>query len=158
MKTPLVPKWLVWARDLQALAQSGLAYAESPFDRERYESIMKIAADMMATGSNADMARVLDLFAGQEGYATPKAVVRAAVFDAQGRILLVREVLDQHRWTLPGGWADVNLTPLRTQSKKCGRKAASMSVSPDLLPCGTVTGRGIRRVRSHAIRCASCVN
>ncbi|BAK84926.1 NUDIX hydrolase [Komagataeibacter medellinensis] len=118
MKTPLVPKWLVWARDLQALAQSGLAYAESPFDRERYESIMKIAADMMATGSNADMARVLDLFAGQEGYATPKAVVRAAVFDAQGRILLVREVLDQHRWTLPGGWADVNLTPVENTIKE----------------------------------------
>ena len=27
------------------------------------------------------------------------------------RILLVREILDDGRWTVPGGWADVNETP-----------------------------------------------
>ncbi|WP_308720063.1 NUDIX hydrolase [Komagataeibacter xylinus] len=112
------PQWLIWARDLQALAQSGLTYAESPFDRERYESIRQIAADMMAAGSQADMQRVLDLFSDQDGYATPKLVVRAAVFDAQGRMLLVREVLDHDRWTLPGGWADVNLTPVENTVKE----------------------------------------
>ncbi len=36
--------------------------------------------------------------------------MRGAAFDAQGRILMVREVMDGGRWTLPGGWADVNLT------------------------------------------------
>ncbi|MBE7730912.1 NUDIX hydrolase [Komagataeibacter sp. FXV3] len=112
------PQWLVWARDLQALAQSGLTYAESPFDRERYESIRQIAADMMAAGSNADMERVLDLFSQQDGYATPKIVVRAAVFDDRQRILLVREVLDHDRWTLPGGWADVNLSPVENTVKE----------------------------------------
>ncbi|MBV1830308.1 NUDIX hydrolase [Komagataeibacter sp. AV436] len=121
------PQWLIWARDLQALAQSGLTYAESPFDRERYESIRQIAADMMAAGSHADMARVLDLFSDQDGYATPKLVVRAAVFDAQGRILLVREVLDHDRWTLPGGWADVNLTPVENTVKEV-REESGFSV------------------------------
>ena len=112
------PRWLTWARDLQALAQSGLTYAESPFDRERYESIRQIAAGMMAAGSDADMQRVLDLFTGQDGYATPKVVVRAAVFDERQRILLVREVLDHDRWTLPGGWADVNLSPVDNAVKE----------------------------------------
>ncbi|MCE2565870.1 NUDIX hydrolase [Komagataeibacter sp. FNDCF1] len=118
MTAPRTPRWLVWARDLQALAQSGLAYTENPFDRERYDSIMKIAVDMLATGSNADMTRVLELFTGQDGYATPKVVVRAAVFDERGRILLVREVLDHDRWTLPGGWADVNLSPVDNTVKE----------------------------------------
>ncbi|MFT8710967.1 NUDIX hydrolase [Komagataeibacter rhaeticus] len=118
MNAPVTPRWLIWARELQALAQSGLAYAESPFDRERYEGIRQIAAEMMATGSDADMARVLDLFTAQDGYATPKAVVRAAVFDDRGRILLVREVLDHDRWTLPGGWADVNLSPVENTVKE----------------------------------------
>ncbi|QHC34549.1 NUDIX hydrolase [Komagataeibacter xylinus] len=121
------PQWLIWARDLQALAQSGLTYAESPFDRERYESIRQIAADMMATGSDADMTRVLDLFSTQDGYATPKLVVRAAVFDAQGRMLMVREVLDHDRWTLPGGWADVNLTPVENTVKEV-REESGFSV------------------------------
>ncbi|GCE84738.1 NUDIX hydrolase [Komagataeibacter diospyri] len=112
------PRWLTWARDLQALAQSGLTYAESPFDRERYESIRQIAADMMAAGSSVDMERVLGLFSQQDGYATPKIVVRAAVFDDRQRILLVREVLDHDRWTLPGGWADVNLSPVENVVKE----------------------------------------
>lgn len=120
------PQWLIWARDLQALAQSGLTYAESPFDRERYESIRQIAADMMAAGSQADMQRVLDLFSDQDGYATPKLVVRAAVFDAQGRMLLVREVLDHDRWTLPGGWADVNLTPVENTVKEVREESGFM--------------------------------
>jgi ADP-ribose pyrophosphatase YjhB (NUDIX family) len=105
------PDWLGWAREMQALAQSGLTFTRDPFDRERYQSLRALAARVVAAESGAGTARVEALFTAQEGYATPKIDVRAAVFDAAGRILMVREVLDQHRWTLPGGWADVNLTP-----------------------------------------------
>jgi ADP-ribose pyrophosphatase YjhB (NUDIX family) len=52
---------------------------------------------------------VLGLWALEEGYATPKVDVRAAVFRG-GEILLVRERSDG-RWALPGGWADVGDTP-----------------------------------------------
>ena len=51
------------------------------------------------------------MFAAETGYATPKLDVRGAVFDTRDRILLVRETVDAGRWTLPGGWADVNQTP-----------------------------------------------
>jgi ADP-ribose pyrophosphatase YjhB (NUDIX family) len=44
--------------------------------------------------------------------------VRGAVFDGAGRLLLVREVQDEGRWTLPGGWADVNLTPAENVAKE----------------------------------------
>ena len=54
--------------------------------------------------------RVEALFAGDHGYATPKVDVRGAVIQ-QGRILLVREIEDLDRWTIPGGWADVNQSP-----------------------------------------------
>ena len=58
--------------------------------------------------------RIEGLFDGETGYATPKVGVRGAVFDAAGRILMVREVVDGNRWTLPGGWADVNQTPAQS--------------------------------------------
>lgn len=112
------PDWLVWAREIQAIAQTGLTFTRDPFDHERYEMLRTIAARMMAMGSGVPMARIETLFAGQEGYATPKVEVRAAVFDAAGRILMVREVLDEGRWTLPGGWADVNLTPAENAVKE----------------------------------------
>lgn len=104
------PDWLVRARELQALAQTGLAFTRDPYDRERYEALRAMAAQMMAKGAQTDADRLLDLFAGEQGYATPKIDVRGAVFDARDRLLMVRETADGGRWTLPGGWADVNQT------------------------------------------------
>ena len=104
------PDWLAWARQLQAIAQTGLAYAQDPFDRERYQQVRAVAARMMAAPAGLDPIRLEALFAAEEGYATPKVGVRAGAFRDDGAILLVREALDG-RWSLPGGWADVNQAP-----------------------------------------------
>jgi ADP-ribose pyrophosphatase YjhB (NUDIX family) len=105
------PVWLVWARELQAVAQTGLTFATNGYDRERYTAIRSLAAQIMATQSDADFGRVEALFAAQTGYATPKVDVRGAIFDEDARILLVREISDSGRWTMPGGWGDVNQSP-----------------------------------------------
>ncbi|MBI1877644.1 MAG: NUDIX hydrolase [Chloroflexi bacterium] len=110
------PQWLQWARQLQAIAQSGLAYTKNPYDIERYEAIRTIAVDMMANGSTADLKHVLDLFAGQVGYATPKIDTRGVVF-LEDMLLLVKEAEDGC-WTLPGGWADVNESPSETVARE----------------------------------------
>jgi len=99
------PKWLEWAKQLQAIAQNGLTFAHDPFDVERYEAVRYIAAEIMATGSALNVQPVLDLFAGEVGYATPKVDVRGVVFH-ENAMLLVKE-RSEGRWTLPGGWADV---------------------------------------------------
>jgi ADP-ribose pyrophosphatase YjhB (NUDIX family) len=112
------PDWLAWAREVQAIAQTGLTFTKDPYDRERYEALRTLAARVMATAGTADLATVANLFAGQEGYATPKIDVRGAAFDASGRLLMVREALDHGRWTLPGGWGDVNLTPAENIAKE----------------------------------------
>ena len=102
--------WLAWARRLQAISQTGLTYAKDPFDKERYEAIREIAAEIMADGVGVtDASRIVDLFKGDVGYATPKVDVRAAVFE-RDRLLLVREREDGC-WTLPGGWADIGSSP-----------------------------------------------
>ncbi len=112
------PEWLVWSRELQAIAQTGLTFARDPYDRERYERLRALASRAMAARTGADAGRIEALFAGETGYATPKIDVRAAAFDADGRILMVRETMDGDRWTLPGGWADVNLTPAENAVKE----------------------------------------
>jgi ADP-ribose pyrophosphatase YjhB (NUDIX family) len=105
------PGWLVWTREMQSIAQTGLAFDPPLYDRERYEMLRELASRIMAAHTDTDATRIAALFSGEHGYTTPKLDVRGAAFDAQGRILLVREVADAGRWTLPGGWADVNLTP-----------------------------------------------
>src|SRR4051794_13860670 len=111
------PDWLLWAREMQAIAQTGLAFTRDPYDRERYEALRALAARAMAAHGGGEPRRIADLFAGEQGYATPKIDVRAAAF-RDGRILLVRELIDGGRWTLPGGWADVNLTGAENVAKE----------------------------------------
>lgn len=103
-------RWLTWARDLQAISQNGLAYCKNEFDIERFEQVRQIAVEILAAHSGHEPSRLLDIFGGEEGYATPKVDVRGAVF-RDGKILMVSELLDAGRWTLPGGWADAWDTP-----------------------------------------------
>jgi ADP-ribose pyrophosphatase YjhB (NUDIX family) len=103
------PQWLRWARELQAIAQTGLTFSQDQYDLERYRRVRAIAVEMLAVGSNTALERVQGLFDQELGYPTPKVDVRAAVF-RNDRILMVREISDG-RWTLPGGWADVNQSP-----------------------------------------------
>lgn len=103
-------EWLAWVKRLQAIAQSGLAYAGSPYDAERYEQIRGIAAEIAAFLSGTAAQRIDALFSEETGYATPKLDIRAVVLDAEGNVLLVREKEDG-LWTLPGGWVDVGESP-----------------------------------------------
>ncbi len=97
------PDWLRWTRELQAIAQTGLALVRDPYDRERHEMLPALAAEMMSANTGMPADRIEALVAGESGYATPEVDVRGAVFDHEGKRLLVREVADGGRWTLPGG-------------------------------------------------------
>jgi ADP-ribose pyrophosphatase YjhB (NUDIX family) len=104
------PPWLDWARRLQAIAQTGLAFTKDDYDRERYREVQRVAAELLAAGAaGVPIETIADVFSSQSGYATPKVDVRAAVFRDEG-ILLVKEREDGG-WTLPGGWADVGDPP-----------------------------------------------
>jgi ADP-ribose pyrophosphatase YjhB (NUDIX family) len=103
------PQWLLWARELQAIAQTGLSFSRDKYDLDRYHRLRAIAVEMLAVGSNTPLERVQGLYEQDVGYPTPKVAVRAAMF-RDDQVLLVREISDG-RWALPGGWADVNQTP-----------------------------------------------
>ncbi|HTB66814.1 MAG TPA: NUDIX hydrolase [Steroidobacteraceae bacterium] len=100
------PRWLTVSRELQAIAQTGLSFTKDAFDRQRFERVRELAATVMAEGAEESPELVTDLFRQEVGYPTPKVDVRGAAF-VEGKILMVRERSDG-RWTLPGGWADVN--------------------------------------------------
>ena len=98
-------KWLDWAKELQFIAQSALAYTENEFDRERFMRVREIAAEIVSHQTGLPPARVRDLFCNETGYQTPKLDTRAAIFD-DGKILLVREKT--------GLWRSMRRTALRS--------------------------------------------
>src|SRR6202008_2138282 len=97
------------SRRLLALSQTGLHFTTEEFDRERYREIGDIAARLLELQRGVAADAIRQAWVVGAGYATPKVDVRGAVF-RDDRVLLVRERVDG-RWTLPGGWADVNDTP-----------------------------------------------
>ena len=111
-----MPQWLVWAREIQALAQTGLAFSQGDYDRKRYERLSEIAAEITAMHSSIEKEDLEKNFLLQPGYATPKIDVRAAI-TREGKILLVQEREDE-RWCMPGGWADVGEVPSRMVSRE----------------------------------------
>jgi ADP-ribose pyrophosphatase YjhB (NUDIX family) len=102
-------QWLDWAREIQALAQTGLTYSQNEFDILRYRRLEEIAAEIVAAYTALPAPAILESFRFQPGYATPKIDVRGAVI-RDGKILLVQERSDGG-WTMPGGWADVGDAP-----------------------------------------------
>ena len=100
------PEWLSIARELRAIAQTGLTFTQSRYDRDLYERVRELAAALMAHGSTSSLETILELCRRDTGYPTPKVDVRGAAF-VDGRVLMVREASDG-KWTLPGGWADLN--------------------------------------------------
>ena len=99
--------WLQWAIELQSLAQAGLTYGKDVYDRERYERIREISAEIMSNMSDIPTETIKNLFCNETGYQTPKLDTRAVIFK-DDKILLVCE--NNGTWSLPGGWCDVNVS------------------------------------------------
>ena len=124
-----MPSALDHARRLMALAQNGLHFTTDPYDRERYEEVARIASQLMVATADAQSAvtaeAILELWRKDKGYVTPKIEVRGAVFRGAPElpeVLLVHETSDG-KWTLPGGWADVNEGPRQAIEKEIAQES-----------------------------------
>lgn len=121
MESEAPPRWLEWAREIQALAQTGYHYAENDFQRERNQRLLEIAAQIVNANSGIPYEPLSGLFKAQTGYATPRVDVRGAVF-RNAKLLMVRERSDGG-WTLPGGWADVGDVPSHSAEREVREEA-----------------------------------
>lgn len=119
--------WLAWCRELQAIGQIGEWYTHDIFDRERFQRIRELADECMTHLSGQPLEVVRGMFDDGECYQTPKMDTRAAVFDEEGRICLVREY---DAWSLPGGWLDQGQTIFSNTAKEA-REEAGLEVVPE---------------------------
>lgn len=120
-------KWLEWAVELQSLAQAGLTYGKDVYDRDRYERIRDISAEILSYKTDISVEKVKNLFCNEVGYQTPKLDTRAAVFEHE-KILLVKE--NNGKWSLPGGWVDVNLS-VKENTVKEVKEESGLDVTAD---------------------------
>lgn len=117
-------KWLKWAIEIQSLSQIGLTYTKDVYDRERYQRLREISAEMLAEKTEVSIEKVKDLFCHETGYQTPKLDTRAAIF-RNNKILLVHE--NNGTWSLLGGWCDV-LESVKSNTEKEVREETGLNV------------------------------
>ncbi len=121
--------WLRWAQELQSIAQAGLYFAQNIYDRERYERIRDLSAEIIAHKTELPQETVRDLFCNDDGYITPKLDTRAVIF-REDKILLVKEATG--KWALPGGWMEVDHS-IWSNTVKEAREETGLSVTPKRL-------------------------
>jgi ADP-ribose pyrophosphatase YjhB (NUDIX family) len=107
---------LRWAEALSGVARTGLGFTQSMYERERFEEVLKVAADIRAAAvEEAEADALFDEWIdtvgeGVAGYVTPKVAVAAVVGNDAGEILLTQRA-DSGVWLYPVGWADVGYSP-----------------------------------------------
>ena len=119
-------KWLELIIEIQSLAQNGLAYTNNVYDKERFERLRDISAEMLSMKIDLSLAKVKDLFCNEKGYQTPKLDTRAVIFK-DDKILLVKE--NNGTWSLPGGWVDV-LESVASNTVKETKEETGLDVIP----------------------------
>ena len=110
--TPTNQDLIRWSEALAGIARTGLGFTASQYERERFEEVLAVAADMRhaATGEY-EVAELIhgwmkSVGEGVAGYQTPKVAVGAVVGNDKGEILLVQRS-DSGIWLYPTGWADI---------------------------------------------------
>ena len=104
-----LPRWIEWAREIQALGQTGITYSDNDYHTQRYQRLTEIATEILDSHTTLSNQQIHAQLTMQAGYATPKVDVRGAVV-RDSKILLVQEKVDG-LWCMPGGWADVGDYP-----------------------------------------------
>ncbi|NIK68019.1 NUDIX hydrolase [Paenibacillus sp. BK720] len=125
------PKWLEWAKQMQAIAQTGLTYAKDVYDIERYEALRRMSIEILAEYTSVSHEQIALAFASDKGYATPKTDIRAVVFQ-DNKLLLVKEKIDGG-WSLPGGWSDMGYSPKEIAVKETQEEAGFDTAAVRLL-------------------------
>ncbi len=114
---------LRWSEALSGIARTGLGFTQSLYEQERFEEVLRVAADIAAAaGHDSEPGPLVEEWMkivgeGVAGYVTPKVAVGAVVGDDEGRILLVQRA-DSGVWLYPTGWADIGYSPAEVAVKE----------------------------------------
>ena len=121
--SPSAVDLLRWAETLSAVARTGMGFTQSLYEKERFEEVLKVAADIRAAAieeAEADALFedwVLSVGHGVQGYVTPKVAVAAIVANERGELLLTQRS-DSGVWLYPVGYADVGYSPCEVAIKE----------------------------------------
>lgn len=150
LKNNINAMWLNWAREIQSLAQTGLAFAPNHYEKERSTRLIELAAEIIEAHTNLKSQNISKVLMEQPGYATPKVDVRAAIIK-DGKILLVKEIADG-KWSMPGGWMDVGDYPAKAAERETKEESGFIVTAKKLIGVFDANRNGRPLEFFHAVK------
>ena len=114
--------------EIRILAANGLEYADNDYDRARYERLMEIAETNYGNLLGLPAGEVRARFRSELGHITPKVGSDGAIFDDQGRLLVMQRA-PEGTWCLPCGWIEPHESPEEAVVREV-REETGLSVTP----------------------------
>jgi ADP-ribose pyrophosphatase YjhB (NUDIX family) len=147
---------LRWSEALAGLARTGIGFTENPYEKERFEEVLRIAADIgIAAGRDYDPEELVEEWMkyvgrGVPGYQTPKVGIGAVVGNDRGQVLLIQRA-DSGLWLYPTGWADVGYSPAEVAVKEVFEETGIVCVPERLIAVIDGLRAGFTRMALYSI-------
>ena len=147
---------LRWSEALAAIARTGLGFTDNPYEAERFEEILHIAADIaVAAGRDFEPDELFDEWMkhvgrGVPGYQTPKVGVGAVVANEHGEVLLIQRSASGV-WLYPNGWGDVGYSAAEMAVKAVFEKTGIVCVPERLIAVIDSLQAGFSRIPLYSL-------
>jgi ADP-ribose pyrophosphatase YjhB (NUDIX family) len=147
---------LRWAESLAGIARTGLGFTQSLYEKERFEEVLKVAADIRAGALEEAESDALyeewlaSVGEGIAGYVTPKVAVAAVVGNDRNEMLLTQRA-DSGVWLYPTGWADVGYSPAEVAVKEVAEETGIECVPERLIAVLDGLRLGFTRIPLYSV-------
>jgi len=147
---------LRWSEALAGIARTGLGFTQNPYEAERFDEILHIAADIgVAAGRDYDVEELVEEWMkhvgrGVPGYQTPKVGIGAVVTNDEGELLLIQRA-DSGVWLYPTGWADVGYSPAEVAVKEVFEETGIVCVPERLIAVIDGLQAGFSRIPLYSL-------
>ncbi|QIV95496.1 8-oxo-dGTP diphosphatase [Allofrancisella inopinata] len=102
-------------KKVQAISHTGVTYSKCPYALDNYHELLDLSTKMLHEYINSDVQPYniyRDIY-----YPTPQPGVRVVIFE-NNKLLMAQDVDTPGEWTIPGGWCDIDLSPVETCIKE----------------------------------------
>lgn len=148
-----------WAETLAGTARTGLAFTQNQYEQERFEEILKVAADIKASlngEANQEDAEgfveewMKTIRPGIPGYQTPKVAVGAIVTNEDNQLLMIQRS-DSGIWLYPTGWCDIGYSAAEVITKEVEEETGIIAEPVRLLAVLDGFRQGTSRVPLYSL-------
>ena len=127
MSETVVPRWLKWAREIQAVSQTGLTYAASEYETQRYRRLTEIAAEIIQDHTGLPKERLLPDLIMQTGYATLSTDPKTTRMHMTESLELYQQI--DHRWGMAYALTGLGRAVVRLGDLEGAREALTRSLA-----------------------------